>query len=135
MAQDARTWRSADGTQAMQASFIEYDSKSKTVELETSNSNTVKVRLTNLSPADQRFVKLIARKNRKARPLSIQTEKSENTVAKSKQRAANVGRKLFGINWTLDLENALVAARGRETPADDRPVMWLRVLGDLNGYM
>ncbi len=45
-------------------------------------------------------------------------------------------RHLFGIDWHLSLDTALKrASSGETTSAKEKPVLVLRVLGDLNGFM
>ena len=51
-----------------------------------------------------------------------------------RQRLAKT-QQLYGIRWQPKLEDALASATGGPTAGDDRPVMWFRVLGDLQGFM
>ena len=137
-AQESRTWQSLDGSASVEATFVAYDSKTKSVELLTDTDQTIKIDLSKLSKTDQRFVKLVARKNRKTTmtPEADAAKQIRKTLPR-KNRNARKGKQgsLFGINWTLDLDKALQVAEGSTSSSDDRPVMWLRVLGDLNGFM
>ena len=64
------------------------------------------------------------------RPVKMEKRTPQNRSLNSAQP-----KKLFGIEWTPRIENALLAAKGNESPEDDRPVMWFRVLGQLDGDM
>ncbi len=53
----------------------------------------------------------------------------------AKESKAGV-RHLFGIDWRLSVDDALKqAGAGASSKAKEKPVMVLRVLGDLDGFM
>ena len=126
--QEYRTWTSLKGDHRIEAQYLDYDSKTKQVELATKNDETISVDIYKLSVTDQRFIKRVARK----RP---QSEAQKSSAAKTRRETAGRKKRKFGIHWTLDLENALKVAEGKSSPSDDRLVMWLRVLGELDGFM
>ena len=43
--------------------------------------------------------------------------------------------RIAGLDWYEDLKDAQLIADGRNGPADDKPIMCFRVLGDMEGFM
>lgn len=138
--QDFRTWTSLNGDHKISAQFLDYDTRTRQVELVTEQDKTISVEIYKLSTADQRFVKRVARKRANSELPKLAADKSDGTAAensnrRNKRKTAGQNKRKFGIHWTLDLDNALKVAAGGPSPGDDRPVMWLRVLGELEGFM
>ena len=136
-----RQWSSREGNETVEASFQSYDPKTRQVSLQLPAGDLLVVHLKQLSRPDQRYVTKVAKKG--LHDLSSDSnDAAEVSKAKVRVNRQKNGRKTsadtrtaFGIDWTPDIQTALKRAAGRETPEDDRPVMWLRVLGDLGGFM
>ncbi len=137
-----RQWNSRDGKHSITAAFSGYDKKAKTVTLRYDNGQTVDIKLRDLSRADQRFVKRM-NSPKKQDGLSAEFVFDEEPATKSKKRKRKTSRsgqrndflRRYGINWTPGMESAIASAKGSDSASDERPIMWFRVLGDLNGYM
>ena len=128
-----RTWVSMDGQQQIEAEFVRYDPKSKEVELKTHADETIVVQLQNFSRADQRFVTHVARKGIKQLKNANSNRPSLST--RSNKSNHNHGANLFGIHWTKDISSAKKLAKGSNSPNEDKPIFWFRVLGQLDGFM
>lgn len=131
-----RQWSSRDNRQSVEASFQSYDPEAKQVTLQLQNGESLVVDLNELGRSDQRYVK--SARNRLGTVDDAQSKgviKKEVTPARPKHRDSSKVTTAYGIHWTPGIENALSNATGSESSEDDRPVMWLRVLGDLNGFM
>jgi hypothetical protein len=132
-----RTWTSRDGQQ-VQATFSAYEPGQKLVSLILADGSVLNVRLNQFSPADRRHVLHVARKNQAGQENASAIPDQKAAPRSASDRRSNSRRKArqrFGINWTPGLENALAVAEGADGDQDDRPVMWMRVLGDLEGFM
>ncbi len=132
-----RQWTSRDKSETVDATFQSYDPKTKLVVLQLQNGETLQLSLKQLSRGDQRYVTKVKR-DRPEKFTPVEEERAEPTAKKrnrSNRSKSSKVVKAFGINWTPGMEAALKNATGKESPEDDRPVMWLRVLGDLNGFM
>ncbi|MEN8681061.1 MAG: SHD1 domain-containing protein [Akkermansiaceae bacterium] len=111
-----REWKSENGNYSIEASFSSFNPNTKRVTLKKQDLTIVEVPLAKLSAADQAFVK-------------------EQAPKFSPKRDSGQAVKLYGITWQPEVEDALTLASGKATPIDDRPVMWFRVLGKLDGGM
>jgi hypothetical protein len=135
--QQPRTWTSRDGQQ-VQATFSAYEPGQKLVSLILSDGSILNVRLSQFSHADRRHVLQVARKNQAGSDVASAIPDRNDPPQSASGRRSDSRRKSrqrFGINWTPGLENALAVAEGGDGDRDDRPVMWMRVLGDLEGFM
>ena len=131
----SRTWVSRIGNESVEASFRSFDPKNKIVSLQLQNGETLQVKLKQLSRPDQRHVVNLYRNNEKT-PLPTVDNRSATTKRRSATRRPNSNdRNAFGIRWTPGIESALIRAAGTSSDQDDRPVMCLRVLGELDGFM
>lgn len=133
-----RSWTSRDKSQTIEATFKSYDPRTKQLILKLLNGEELQVKLKQLSRTDQRYVTNASKRNTKEL-LSPDTTEFVGTPKKKRKRM-NRDRSLkttkaFGIEWNPGMESALTKAQGGESASDDRPVMWLRVLGDLDGFM
>ncbi len=111
-----REWTSENGKFSVRASLESFEVIGSKVVLRRADETLVRVPLSRLSEADQAYVR-----DRNAR-----------------SRAAERGRepvRLHGIEWQPEIEDALELAAGRPGPLDDQPVMWFRVLGQLDDGM
>ena len=134
---ETRMWTSRDGQQ-IQATFSAYDPAKKRVSLVLMDDTSMEVDLGQLSPADKRYVLRVARKNHtreKASPRTSEEPATNRTARERKSKPGRISYQRYGIDWTQDIRQALRSAAGVEGERDDRPVMWMRVLGDLNGFM
>ncbi len=96
------------------------------------------VELGQLSPADRRYVLRVARKKRDSKTSNdSKSEKTPRIRSRDKReyKPGRISYQRYGIDWTQDIRQALRSAAGVKGERDDRPVMWMRVLGDLNGFM
>jgi hypothetical protein len=132
-----RQWSSRYKNETVEASFQSYDRRTKRVSLRLQNGESIHVDLKQLSRSDQRYVTGVARNNldnAKTNKRKVVTGKEKNQP-RSQRSDSTREVTAYGIQWTPGVENALKNAAGKESAADDRPVMWLRVLGDLDGFM
>lgn len=131
-----RRWSSRNGDEAVEASFRSFDPKTKSVSLQLENGESLQVSLKHLSRADQRYISNIYR-NKAQSPLATADENPASVKHRSKVKRYQSAKamKAFGIDWTPGIQSALQIATAGESDQDDQPVMWLRVLGDLKGFM
>ena len=141
-AQDqVRQWSSRESKETVEASFQSYDPETRQVSLQLPAGDVLVVQLRQLSRADQRYVTKVAKKKlheleSTSDETAVDSEPKPRAKAQRNIRKTSANtRTAFGIVWTPDISSALKSAAGGETTDDDRPVMWLRVLGDLNGFM
>jgi len=134
---EMRTWWSEDGSESIRASFESFDKKSKIVTLRDRDNEEVTVELTQLSRDDRSYVARSQRRKSKVfRKNSAEAGPKDEVESKeNKKRSAKRKPKVFkryGIDWIKGIEIALAQASDEE---NRKPVMWFRVLGDLNGLM
>ena len=134
-----KTWKSQNQKYSVKAKFENYDTDSKQVTLIDRDENTITVQLDQLSSSDQKYVlrrykRLVAEKNA-ANPFKLTKNKPEKEQARTDQdEVPTIAR--WGIEWTPSMEaSQRVALGSRRRSNDDRPIMWFRVLGNLEGYM
>ncbi len=128
-----RTWTSADRTETLHATLVEYAEDSSSVVLRTGTGQTLAIPLKKLSNVDRRYVRNYRKQRLRQSPaVSIPANARPTRVSGN---VVNEADSLFGIQWAPSVETALATARGKETRDDDRPVMLFRVLGDLRGLM
>ena len=106
-----REWKSQDGKFSIKASLKAFNRSTKRVTLQKENSTAVVVPLSKLSAADRSFVAAQSSK------LPVTGKIAETT-------------RIHGINWQPEMDNALAAAA-----SEKKPLMWFRVLGELEGGM
>lgn len=111
-----REWTSENGKFSVTAKLESYDAFNKKVILRKGDSSLIKVPLARLSFTDWSFVEKHAARSSRSKGLG-------KTI------------KLHGIQWHPEVEGALTAAAGGPSPSDDQPVMWFRVLGQLDDGM
>lgn len=111
-----REWSDNTGTFRVNAKLVDFDPDSRTVRLKLGTGKTVDLPMRRLSPADQNYVK------------------SRATLSAGASKIPRV-QNIAGIDWIQTREGASLAALGRESVNDDKPIMCFRALGDLNGFM
>ncbi len=133
--QPMRQWSNQDRSQTIEARFQSYDPKSRKLTLQLSNGDAITVDLMQLSPGDRRHVVKLNRDQVES-PRNVENEDAKSSPEHSAKPDPSITEhQAFGIHWTPGLEAALQKATGNESSRDERPVMWLRVLGDLSGFM
>ena len=142
--EETRQWKSADGKYSMEGQLIDFVRKSKTVTIEKTDGKQIEIDFGKLSKEDQRYVNRFQfARTQKAKENELPKLKKSNTKhnerrnrQRSRAQSPTKSLAMYGVNWVPNMEQALSAAAGKsENTADDRPVMWFRVLGDLAGYM
>ncbi len=142
----SRSWHDRQGQLVGEAVFVGYDYDSQLVQLRAGDDQLIEISVKRLAPKDRRYLlkvlreinpqPLPPRRTAKRKTSKLQSGGSADVVdhGTSPGRAAR-GKMLYGIRWQASVDQALLAGRGSETSDDDRPVMWFRVLGDLEGFM
>lgn len=145
-AQDSsfRLWTSRDRSETVVARMTGYDPDQRQVTLEDQAGHRRTVELKQLSATDQRFVRRAAPEQRQepAGDAVMPAPSGQTSVAKRDNSPPRKGRRtnrdtthnLYGIDWQTDFDSGF-ADRGGRTADEQRPVMWFRVLGDLDGFM
>ena len=128
-----RQWTSRDGTETAFARLSEYDSATRVVTLVDQSGALRDVKLERLALADQRFVQRFERNQDQpdGRIGDSMVRKTSNSRPANRKRPTV---DLYGIQWQRDFETAMATADGR-AESDRQPIMWFRVLGDLDGFM
>ena len=139
-----RTWKDRSGKHEIEAQLV--DSANSQVRLKKPDGTLISVPLKSLSNADKWFVRNELRR-RKANPSNAKTpndirNQPKNKLLKDKaepdRKASDLAKridtkKLFGIQWHQNRDSAELAAK--QNPKQPKPIMWFRVLGDLEGFM
>ena len=134
-----RTWTDITGKFHIEASFEGYNIG--LVDLRKIDDTLISVPLKELSSSDQRYVRYELRQRRVVKS----SDKSEaETVAESANvksdsdekedaEAITKTKKIAGIDWHCTVDSVQAAANSDD--GKQRPVMWFRVLGDMEGFM
>jgi hypothetical protein len=142
--QQLRRWYSNDHQQYVDGSFESYERHSKQVMLRDENGKSISIPLNGLCASDRRLALRLAKTAAALADDNTDDSAVGNRLPdltrriKHERKRKDAGmptQNLFGIRWTKGIENALVEAHGKEGGEDDRPVFWLRVLGQLDGFM
>jgi len=107
-----RRWTDNTGNFSARASLVDFDPSEDVVTLRLADGRSVTLPLRRLSATDREFLVQAAEHQPGGRPIRI-----------------------AGLDWYEDLKDARLLARGRPDPADDKPILCFRVLGDLEGFM
>ena len=143
-----RSWHSRDG-QSIEASLVSFRDDHHVATLKQPDGTVIEVPLKSLSREDQRYIKTWLRQQRNtdsepktnaghddSKAADSQSKNNTRWAAQGKSiRASEKTRKLYGISWHKSGEPALASSKGDASTQDDRPIMWFRVLGDLEGFM
>jgi len=145
-----RTWKSCRGQHKIRAKLLDFDTDSDSVRLETSEGRTITVDSSKLSLTDREYLERLANHRDESNPFLVEATTSGGASAADgnggeadvddidNKELKNIARRQepkFGIRWSGQLDDALRIAQGKPQSNDDRPVMWFRVLGDLDGFM
>jgi hypothetical protein len=142
-----RKWTDDSGRNSVSARLQARDTSGQTVVLQLADETTVEVSMTDLSNADRRY---IARQTARVQRLASRQQQTSGATAANTgdeevspdqtdrpepQQAVRGTRRLYQIDWHQSPTTAGLAAAGGDGSGDDRPVIWFRVLGALDGYM
>jgi len=128
----SREWTDSSGQNGVAAKLVSFDKTTRQVVLQCDDATTIEVPVTDLSISDRRY---ISRQTSKfERESKHAGHKNRTATGRSEAQAEGVQR-LYGIDWHQQLESARRVAVGNEGVADNKPIIWFRVLGDLSGYM
>ena len=124
-----RTWRSKAGDHAVAANLLE--SKQGKVLLRKSDGKHIWVALTDLCDSDQRYVKTHAQNLTKpsVNPFEVGTTPPKASKTSAAEAGQSSGEMMYGVQWHEGEQARRLAS------AQGKPVMWFRVLGDLEGFM
>lgn len=123
-----RTWTDCSGKYTTEASFVEIESGS--VRLLKGDGTSIAAPFKLLSSSDQNYVRSRLRHRQaelRKKPLPVPDLRARNVGAADVDADATT---LYGINW-YPTESVSKVASGKYA----KPVMWLRVLGSLDGFM
>ena len=136
---DSRQWISRDGLQRVRATLVQFDPATGRVTLRDAQGQERDLALQQLSLRDQKFLRRNAESKTSNSDLDSdpkpETAAAESAAPKSAQPAPGKTRRLYGVDWQPSVETGLEVARNMEEDGSGRPVMWFRVLGDLDGLM
>lgn len=138
-----RAWSDLSEKHQMQGTLVARNMVTKRIKLERADQSTIEVELDKLRDSDRNYV---ARQTAKLKRLEQRpktkvddtaSDKNPFTETDSQKRLADSTKpqRSSGIDWHTDPIQAARVARGSEPTSDDRPIIWFRVLGDLEGYM
>ena len=134
-----REWTDASGQNATSARLVSLDEETRTVVLKYDDDTTLEVSLTDLSIADRKY---ITRQTSRARRLAKRkAHESSGRTARNMARPGKASRRddgtrrAYNIDWHVKPQTASLAAAGEEDAGDDKPIIWFRVLGALDGFM
>lgn len=132
-AETPRTWKDASGRFRVEASFVAHEDG--VVQLRKTDGTTISVPWEKLSSSDRRFV--LARDDNEPATTESSANRAStpSTVAVGKTTAKREkfrSESLYGINWYKPQDIGNVAGVGQKS---QKPVMFFRVLGDLDGFM
>ena len=124
-----REWTDKSGAHSLEAVLVGY--QDGTVRLRKQDGSQISVGLDQLSTADQGFVRRERRRSMASRhrQRSVARPVANPSPVANPNRAAS--RRMVGIDWCDSSEAAISVAQA----TNDKPVMWFRVLGDLDGFM
>jgi hypothetical protein len=137
---DYRTWTNrADGS-TLEAALIRFDADERKVELRTRDGATQFLAQRDMAQADQNYVRVWLRNQRKASAKDKPQDESPAADSERSPSRAEASRdrgpeRLFGLRWYRNMDDAKIAAAGDRGTTDDKPILWFRVLGDPAGFM
>jgi hypothetical protein len=130
-AETLRTWRDATGQYRVEASFVAFDDG--VVQLCKPGGTEIRVPMEKLSSSDRHFIVRQVRSQQVAARQTQDPPANPALDARPDERPITVRtEKLWGVNW-VQPEDAKLASGSRQQT--QKPVMWFRVLGDLEGFM
>ena len=138
-----RTWVDATGDFHVEAKLVEYANQKLT--LEKKDRSLIQIRVDQLSAPDKQYLGRqlqLARIYSRKKEVNPQVEtgdskpiaaKEVSTTASKHTKLNRESEKMYGIDWyprTAGIQ--LAKSLGRE---DAKPILWFRVLGELDGFM
>ncbi|MEE2642606.1 MAG: SHD1 domain-containing protein [Planctomycetota bacterium] len=142
-----RTWKDRSGAHQLKAEFAGCEKNG--VRLKKTDGSIVWVPLKNLSTADKWFVRKQRQQNgsrnltgTKTGELPVPPGKAPSGILEADPAPGNgdAGKaapprrntqRLFGVDWHRTPESLVAAA----SSGKQKPILWFRVLGDLEGFM
>ncbi len=132
-----RTWNLPDTGKSLEAELVSYDAESGEVTLRGEDGGLIQMQATELHISDRRYLnRQMARKDRPQRRRASSSDPIDRALAGGGNNTADPSvQHLYGIDWHRTPQSAQAAATGSQRDADDKPIIWFRVLGDLSGFM
>jgi hypothetical protein len=130
--------RLRDGTGPVEVQFVAWDFQTQRLMVQLADGSRRELAPTDLQDSDRRAVTKLLQRQIAGRdqPADSQPEAtSSGSLTPFTGPGTTRDLNLHGTHWLADRDAALQLARGDESPADDRPVLWFRVLGNLSGFM
>lgn len=135
---DLRTWQDSSKSHAVNAALVSYESRHLT--LKTSAGRTICISIDEVSKPDQVYaIRKIqsarAELSKSLRPKRDATNVHDDKIVPPASPTLNrsvstvAAERLYGVHWTPLDQAETLAAKG------NKPIMWLRVLGDMKGFM
>lgn len=130
-----RVWSDSSGQFDVDATLIAYQKRVLT--LQTPAGKAIEVSIDRLSKSDQSYTLKLLRRARaktvdfKTPPIQKQVPSVDAAPEPSRTHGdvTLASKKLYGVNWhLLDQAESYAAVQ-------NKPVMWFRVLGDMEGFM
>ncbi len=161
---EPRRWQDSQKNYAVEARLLEYDRPNRMVILQRTDDAIIQVPIDKLRYVDKRYVLRNEVESREVESREVESKEVESgevekdltdqgASAEEQQtgglleneivdRAADLKRRdidlveLYGVNWVRDFDDASTLAGGStKSTDDDKPIIWFRVLGDLEGFM
>lgn len=138
-----RGWADSTGQHEMQGRLVARNLATKSVKLERADGSSLDVALDKLGNSDRNYVaRQTAKLQRSSQRKKTPNHASDGDASRlgqatpiEKEVTPAETRRLSGIDWHTDPALASQAATGGAVTSDDRPIIWFRVLGELEGYM
>ena len=135
IADDSRVWQDSSKSHTINAALVSYASRNLT--LKTSDGRTISISIDKVSKPDQvyamRKIQTARAKLSLSQPLKAKPNRKivrgHKAVRRTLTASTASAEKLYGVNW-LPLDQAESVAT-----TENKPILWLRVLGDMKGFM
>ena len=136
-----RVWADSSNQNQITARLLSRNTQDNKVSLECGDGMIIEVLLSDLPISDRKYIaRKTSQAKRAAHRLKSQRPSGDTDLGVDASQNAQPSRKPDGkvgkprrvnkIDWHRSPQTARTAAT-----ADDRPIIWFRVLGDLEGYM
>jgi len=131
-------WFDVQAKQSVRAFFEEVDNG--IVKLKTKNGESYSIAVDRLSSANQRYIKNLQAKSNDpaaaakndAQPQAVPENNDAQPVAKPIAGSLAKPKTMYGVRWE-PMDNLVTDQKIPD--AENKPVFWFRVLGDLEGFM
>ncbi len=136
-----REWADDSNQNRLTARLLSRNTEANKVLLECTDGTTVEVVLSDLSMSDRKYIaRQTSKVKRAAHRLERQRRQGDEDLlvdasqrvqpsAKPKKNLGNT-RRVSNLDWLRTPQKARAVAK-----AKDLPIIWFRVLGDIDGYM